>query len=213
MEETKTKYSWVWLAAAGAVIILSIIMHLILKADSAKQNIENTANAKTAESFDGASLKTNYGVIQIQFLPKEAPETVKNFVKLSQDGFYNGIKFHRVIKNFMIQTGDPLSKEDNAGEYGTGGPGYTFKDEINNEPLARGAIAMANAGPNTNGSQFFIITALETPWLQGKHTVFAKVTSGMDVVDKIESAETYNFNQFVQNVPKEPVVIERIVLK
>jgi len=123
------------------------------------------------------------GDIVIEFYPADAPKTVENFVKLAGDGFYDGVIFHRVIKDFMIQGGDPTGT-------GTGGPGYTFEDEFNDNKVVRGALAMANAGPNTNGSQFFIVTTDEAPWLDGKHTVFGEVTSGMDVVDKIEGLDT-----------------------
>ena len=125
-----------------------------------------------------ATLQTNHGAIELQLHPDEAPKTVENFVKLARDGFYDGVIFHRVIPDFMIQGGCPQGT-------GTGGPGYTFKDEINDHKVARGALAMANAGPNTNGSQFFIVTVQSAEWLDGKHTVFGEVTDGMDVVDTI----------------------------
>ena len=130
-----------------------------------------------------ATMQTNQGTIEIELFDDNAPKTVENFKKLAGDGFYNGIIFHRVIPDFMIQGGDPTGT-------GTGGPGYQFEDEFNDHKVERGALAMANAGPNTNGSQFFIVTAEATPWLDGKHTVFGKVTSGMDVVDAIEQTET-----------------------
>jgi cyclophilin family peptidyl-prolyl cis-trans isomerase len=130
-----------------------------------------------------ATMQTNQGTIEIELFDDDAPKTVENFKKLAGDGFYNGIIFHRVIPDFMIQGGDPTGT-------GTGGPGYQFEDEFNDHKVERGALAMANAGPNTNGSQFFIVTAEATPWLDGKHTVFGKVTSGMDVVDAIEQTET-----------------------
>ena len=136
------------------------------------------------------TLKTNYGDVTLELFPKDAPVTVENFVKLSREGFYNGTRFHRVIKDFMIQGGDPNSKDDDWSNDGTGGPGYTFKDEINQHKIVQGVIAMANAGPATNGSQFFIVTADATPWLDGKHTVFGRVTAGMDVVEKIETVQT-----------------------
>jgi peptidyl-prolyl cis-trans isomerase B (cyclophilin B) len=128
-------------------------------------------------------MQTNQGTIEIELFDEDAPKTVENFKKLANDGFYNGVIFHRVIPDFMIQGGDPTGT-------GTGGPGYQFEDEFNDHKVARGALAMANAGPNTNGSQFFIVTAEATPWLDGKHTVFGKVTSGMDVVDTIEQTDT-----------------------
>jgi cyclophilin family peptidyl-prolyl cis-trans isomerase len=130
-----------------------------------------------------ATMQTNQGAISLELFDEEAPKTVENFKKLAGEGFYDGLVFHRVIKDFMIQGGCPQGT-------GTGGPGYTFEDEINDHKIVRGALAMANAGPNTNGSQFFLVTTDAAPWLDGKHTVFGQVTDGMDVVDKIEGAET-----------------------
>jgi cyclophilin family peptidyl-prolyl cis-trans isomerase len=130
-----------------------------------------------------ATLQTNHGAIDIELYDDDAPTTVENFKKLAQDGFYDGVIFHRVISDFMIQGGDPTGT-------GTGGPGYQFEDEFNDHKVEKGALAMANAGPNTNGSQFFIVTADACPWLDGKHTVFGRVTSGMDVVSAIEQVET-----------------------
>ena len=130
-----------------------------------------------------ATLRTSEGPITIELFDEDAPQTVANFKKLAGDGFYDGVIFHRVIKDFMIQGGDPTGT-------GSGGPGYTFEDEINDHKIVRGALAMANAGPNTNGSQFFIVTAEEAPWLDGKHTVFGRVSDGMDSVSAIESTPT-----------------------
>jgi peptidyl-prolyl cis-trans isomerase B (cyclophilin B) len=130
-----------------------------------------------------ATMTTSEGPITIELFDEDAPETVANFKKLAGDGFYDGLIFHRVIRDFMIQGGCPQGT-------GTGGPGYTFKDEFNQHKIVRGALAMANAGPNTNGSQFFLVTTGEAPWLDGKHTVFGQVTEGMDVVDKIEGKPT-----------------------
>src|SRR5438270_12039154 len=130
-----------------------------------------------------ATLHTNHGPIEVELFPDEAPKTVENFVKLARDGFYDGLIFHRVIPDFMIQGGDPKGT-------GSGGPGYTFEDEFNEHKVERGALAMANAGPNTNGSQFFVVTTDAAPWLDGKHTVFGRVTGGMDAVDSIEKTET-----------------------
>src|ERR671923_504760 len=135
------------------------------------------------EGVSGATLHTNAGPIKVRFFDDDAPKTVANFRKLAGEGFYDGLIFHRVIKDFMVQGGCPEGT-------GTGGPGYTFEDEPNQHRVTRGAIAMANAGPNTNGSQFFIVTAAECPWLDGKHTVFGEVTGGMDVVDRIGGTET-----------------------
>jgi len=147
-----------------------------------------------------ANLNTNQGTIAVELFDEDAPETVSNFRKLASDHFYDGIIFHRVIPEFMIQGGCPQGT-------GTGGPGYTFKDEINQHKVVRGALAMANAGPNTNGSQFFIVTAESAPWLDGKHTVFGRITSGMDAVDAIEALPTDSRDR-----PVEPPVIESIEL-
>jgi cyclophilin family peptidyl-prolyl cis-trans isomerase len=130
-----------------------------------------------------ATMQTNAGTIGLELFDEDAPKTVANFKKLAGEGFYDGLIFHRVIKDFMIQGGCPQGT-------GTGGPGYTFEDEINDHKIVRGALAMANAGPNTNGSQFFVVTTQAAPWLDGKHTVFGRVTDGMDIVDKIEASET-----------------------
>src|SRR5262249_1441336 len=130
-----------------------------------------------------ATMTTNHGDITFELFDEDAPKTVENFRKLARDGFYDGVIFHRIISNFMIQGGDPDGT-------GMGGPGYTFQDEINQHKVVRGALAMANAGPDTNGSQFFIVTVDQAPWLDGKHTVFGKVTGGMEVVDKLESLPT-----------------------
>lgn len=153
---------------------------------------EQAANVQLenlAATYDRAIVRTSLGNITIQFFVADAPITINNFMNLAQKGFYDGTTFHRVIKDFMIQGGDPNSKDDDWSNDGTGGPGYYFNDEINAHKLVRGALAMANAGPNTNGSQFFIVTKSETPWLDGKHTVFGEVIEGMDVVAAIEGVE------------------------
>jgi peptidyl-prolyl cis-trans isomerase B (cyclophilin B) len=150
--------------------------------------------------MSNATLHTNHGAIEVELFDDDAPKTVENFRKLAGDGFYDGVIFHRVIKDFMIQGGDPTGT-------GTGGPGYTFEDEINDNKVVRGALAMANAGPNTNGSQFFIVTTGAAPWLDGKHTVFGRVTSGMEAVDSIEGSETDG-----RDKPKQDAVIERVEL-
>jgi peptidyl-prolyl cis-trans isomerase B (cyclophilin B) len=129
-----------------------------------------------------ATLETTLGPIEIELFPDDAPKTVENFVKLAGEGFYDDLTFHRVIPDFMIQGGCPRGD-------GTGGPGYTFEDEQNDHAVARGALAMANAGPDTNGSQFFIVTVADASWLNGKHTVFGRVTDGMDVVDRISQVD------------------------
>jgi cyclophilin family peptidyl-prolyl cis-trans isomerase len=147
-----------------------------------------------------ATLHTNHCAIAIELFDEDAPKTVENFHKLARDGFYDGVVFHRIIPDFMIQGGDPTGT-------GMGGPGYTFEDEFNEHKVERGALAMANAGPNTNGSQFFIVTTAAAPWLDGKHTVFGRVTDGMDAVDTIEQVD-----RDAQDKPREPVVIERVEL-
>jgi peptidyl-prolyl cis-trans isomerase B (cyclophilin B) len=149
-----------------------------------------------------ATLNTSKGTIEIDLFDADAPNTVENFTKLAKQGFYDGLIFHRVISGFMLQGGCPEGT-------GTGGPGYTFDDEHNAHPVARGALAMANAGPNTNGSQFFIVTAEECPWLDGKHTVFGAVTAGMDVVDAIDAVETDGRDRPTTPIPIESVTIDR----
>ena len=145
-----------------------------------------------------ATMQTNHGSIRIELFDDDAPKTVDNFTKLAKKGFYNGVIFHLVIPDFMIQGGDPTGT-------GSGGPGYQFEDEFNENRVERGALAMANAGPNTNGSQFFIVTATECPWLDGKHTVFGQVTAGQDVVERIGSTKTDSGDR-----PVEPIGIETV---
>jgi peptidyl-prolyl cis-trans isomerase B (cyclophilin B) len=143
-------------------------------------------------------IHTNYGAIELELFAEDAPKTVENFEKLAREGFYDGVVFHRVIPDFMVQGGDPTGT-------GSGGPGYQFEDEFNERKVVRGALAMANAGPNTNGSQFFVVTADACPWLDGKHTVFGQVTSGMDVVDTISELP-----RDAGDRPREDVVMERV---
>jgi cyclophilin family peptidyl-prolyl cis-trans isomerase len=147
-----------------------------------------------------ATMHTSEGAIELELFDDDAPKTVGNFRKLAGDGFYDGLIFHRVIPDFMIQGGCPQGT-------GTGGPGYTFEDEVNDHKVVRGALAMANAGPNTNGSQFFIVTTESAPWLDGKHTVFGRVTSGQDVVDRIAEADRDGRDR-----PTTDIVIERVAL-
>jgi cyclophilin family peptidyl-prolyl cis-trans isomerase len=147
-----------------------------------------------------ATLHTTAGPIVVELFDDDAPKTVENFRKLAGDGFYDGLGFHRVIPDFMIQGGCPEGT-------GTGGPGYTFEDEFNDHKIVRGALAMANSGPNTNGSQFFIVTKQAADWLDGKHTVFGEVSEGMENVDSIEKTETGPGDR-----PVEPQLIERVEL-
>ncbi|MFA5000325.1 MAG: peptidylprolyl isomerase [Patescibacteria group bacterium] len=185
------------------------------QADDKINNLDN--KPMTIKALDGQSdltgqysravLKTSQGDITVKFYATDSPITVNNFLNLAAAGFYDGVKFHRVIKDFMIQGGDPLSKEGDAALWGTGGPGYKFQDEINSHKLVAGSLAMANAGPGTNGSQFFIVTAAATPWLDGHHTNFGEVVDGMDVVKKIEAAQTG-----VNDRPATDIVINKIEL-
>jgi len=144
------------------------------------------------------TMTTNKGDIVFEMFDDDAPKTVGNMRELAEKGFYDGLSFHRIIRDFMIQGGCPQGT-------GTGGPGYTFEDEINPHKVVRGALAMANAGPNTNGSQFFIVTTDAAPWLDGKHTVFGQVTAGMDVVDQLEGLPTDGRDR-----PQESAVIEKV---
>ena len=179
------------------------------KSNEKENNLIGQAVSAVNKSFNGAILKTNFGNIEIEFMQDDAPITVNNFIKLAEEGFYNGTRFHRVIDGFMIQGGDPLSKDlDMRERWGTGGPGYTFEDEIHeNNKNDIGTIAMANAGPDTNGSQFFINTN-NNNFLDTKHTVFGKVVSGMDVVRKISGVEVGTNDQ-----PVDDVLVVEIVLK
>jgi peptidyl-prolyl cis-trans isomerase B (cyclophilin B) len=151
-------------------------------------------------AMSSATMQTTEGTIVFELFDEDAPKTVGNFRKLASEGFYDGLNFHRIITDFMIQGGCPQGT-------GTGGPGYTFEDEINSHKVVRGALAMANAGPNTNGSQFFIVTAKSCPWLDGKHTVFGQVQSGMDVVARLEGVPTDGGDK-----PVEPVGIATVEL-
>ncbi|OIO20167.1 MAG: peptidylprolyl isomerase [Candidatus Magasanikbacteria bacterium CG1_02_41_34] len=161
-----------------------------------------------AIEYSRAVLHTNLGDITVALFVDKSPKTVNNFLNLAKAGEYDGTKFHRIIVDFMIQGGDLLSKDDSkVAMWGTGGPNYRFEDEFNDEPLVRGSLAMANAGPNTNGSQFFIVTAPETPWLNGKHTNFGEVVEGMNVVETIEKVSTGP-----QDRPLIPIVVESVEL-
>lgn len=207
MRSSETNY----VALAGVVLFAAFFIGLFIFLDKTEKTefvfAEKRANTLRAE-ISGATLETAFGTIDIVFLPGKAPIAVQNFITLAEKKFYDGTKFHRVIKNFMIQGGDPLSKDNKEqAAWGTGGPGYTFADEISDEKLVRGTVAMANSGPNTNGSQFFIVTASATPWLDGHYTVFGKVTKGMDVVDTISVAPVRG------DRPIDPVVIKGVSLR
>jgi cyclophilin family peptidyl-prolyl cis-trans isomerase len=199
----------------GGFLLTIVILSAVFILGYIFKNISMQGEIKVAKDLasktnlaQGMIIKTNVGEIELSLFSDKAPLTVSNFVKLSEDDFYNGTLFHRVIKDFMIQGGDPSSKDSDWSLHGTGGPGYTFVDEINDEKLVRGVIAMANSGPNTNGSQFFIVTKEATPWLDGKHTVFGKVVKGMEVVDSISMVQANN-----QDHPLSDIIIQKIVIK
>ena len=192
-----------------SIIVVAGALYFVIKPDTntPSTNDISTQNEQTQETMK-ATFTTNKGTFELELFADLAPKTVENFVTLAESDFYNDVKFHRVIAGFMIQAGDPLSKDDDMSDrWGTGGPGYQFEDEIHAENNnAIGTISMANAGPNTNGSQFFINTA-DNGFLDTKHTVFGKIVSGMDVVTAIENVETFPGDR-----PVEPVVIESIVI-
>lgn len=202
-----------------SLVIIALMFYLFFvlrKNNSVDTNINNSKQSTTmsttetkkeaslpyVEKYSEAVLKTSKGNIKIKFYVKDAPKTVNNFMKLADEKFYDGTAFHRVIKDFMIQGGDPLSKAEDWKNVavGTGDPGYKFADEFNSRKLVKGSIAMANSGPNTNGSQFFIVTAENTPWLDGKHTNFGEITDGMDVVEKVEKSETNAMDQPLEKI-------------
>ena len=198
-----------WLIFIIFIIGVSIVLWYYFNALKFEENLIAVYSYSDIEMKNKiVVMKTNFGDIKLDLFSKDASVTVDNFIKLSKSGFYKGTKFHRVIKDFMIQGGDPNSKDSNWSDDGTGGPGYIFKDEINQYKLIRGVIAMANAGPDTNGSQFFILTKDSATWLDGKHTVFGKVIEGINVVDKIENLKT-NANDH----PIEDAIILNIEIK
>lgn len=171
---------------------------------------ENSMTETQQQERTTVVMKTTAGDITIELFNDLSPITVENFITLVEEDFYDGILFHRVIPDFMIQGGDPLTKQQpkNWALHGTGGPGYTFNDEFNSEPLVRGSLAMANAGPNTNGSQFFIVTAPATPWLDGRHTNFGRVIEGMEVVDAIQNTERNERDHPLQDIAILDIVIQ-----
>jgi len=216
----KTKETTGLVVALVAIIILFAGAYYYINGREKNNNSADNflGNNKINENIDMENndnenksvvlMRTNLGDIKIELFQPDAPETVANFLKLAESGFYNDTKFHRVIKDFMIQGGDPNSKDDDWSNDGTGGPGYAFKDEINSHKLTRGTLAMANSGPDTNGSQFFIVTAEATAWLDGHHTVFGKVIEGMEVVSRIENSQT-NANDH----PLEDIIINGISVR
>ena len=195
------------------IIVLAVILvlrnnrkvALVIPMSSTPSEVSTTGNPVVI-------MDTSLGKIELELWPNKAPATVEKFLLLATDNFYAGTHFHRGISNFMIQGGDPLTKTDptNRAVHGTGGPGYTFADEINDEKLVRGVLAMANSGPHTNGSQFFIITADATPWLDGKHTAFGRVISGLEVVETISNLPTH---QDGSDHPVTPPIINSLTIK
>ncbi len=198
-----------YLETMGGRISVFLVLLVIIGVSTYFYFMDNNTTNKLNNEGGTAIFYTNMGEFEIEFFNEKSPKTVENFKKLASEGFYDGIKFHRVIKDFMIQGGDPLTKDDTAeARWGTGGPGYMFEDEITElNKNDKGTISMANAGPNTNGSQFFVNT-VNNNFLDGKHTVFGKVIRGMSVIDVIENVETK-----MGDVPVKAVVIERIELK
>lgn len=192
-------------AVAVLVVAVGIGSYYLFFCGAGSEGDANDMTTQNIQKKIYAVVETNFGDITLELFSADAPKTVENFTSLSRSGFYNGTKFHRVIKDFMIQGGDPFSKDDDWSNDGTGGPGYQFEDEINSHKIVKGVLAMANSGPDTNGSQFFIVTAEATPWLDGKHTAFGQVVEGIDVVAKIENVPT-NPNDH----PTEDVVVEGI---
>lgn len=189
------------------LIILILVGGYLFFTQDIKEDVSGEENITILPDTNMTiTMQTNFGEIELEMFSSDAPKTVENFIKLVKQGFYDGTRFHRVIKGFMIQGGCPLSQDIALKDkWGTGGPGYTFADEIHsNNYNVIGTISMANAGPNTNGSQFFINLA-DNNFLDTKHTVFGKVIQGMDIVRKIEEVVTEGPDR-----PSEDVIIESI---
>ncbi len=214
--------TWKFIIGILAIVVLIVVVYFVTRTPDDTSAVPSPVDTQTQTSqtanntvpskpmnYTEATFTTNMGSFTIAFDPQLAPNTVANFEKLASSGFYNKVKFHRIIAGFMIQGGDPLSKDDSQqSAWGTGGPGYQFADEITPDSKnVIGAVAMANSGPNTNGSQFFINVA-NNDYLDGHYSVFAHVTSGYDIVSKISQVKTGPNDR-----PVEPVVIESISLK
>ncbi len=198
---------WQVVAVVGAILFIIILLSMFKSGSDARDEVVNGTEQQLLTDVTGVKFVTNQGEFTIDFNHDKAPNTVGNFIKLAQAGFYDGQRFHRVIEGFMIQSGDPNSKDLNKQHlWGTGGPGYNFEDEFSDLSNVTGTISMANSGPNTNGSQFFINTN-DNVFLNGKHSVFGKVSSGMDVVMKISQVETDTADR-----PLSDVVVEKLEL-
>jgi len=195
--------------STNASVVKRVINSRTIQTQTITAN-NSTTTMEIPEKITSATITTNKGDIEITFA-SSTPETVSNFAKLATSGFYNGTRFHRVIRDFMVQGGDPLSKDvTKKNMWGTGGPGYSFKDETSpSDVFSQGTVAMANSGPNTNGSQFFIVTAIAgTPWLVGKHTVFGHITKGLDVALRMGDMQTDGADRPVQDV-----IVEKVEVK
>lgn len=200
----------IFLFFAGVILFSAGLWYLVSTAMHDEKTLKSRQSTTVFDSYNKptlAVLDTSLGEVSIQFLKGKATTTVDNFVKLAESDFYKNTKFHRVIKDFMIQGGDPLTRKSDTLQYGTGGPGYVFDDEINDEPMVRGVVAMANAGPNTNGSQFFILTS-DRPDLEGSYTAFAKVVDGMDVVDAISEVKRDE-----RDMPLKPIFLRSVTVR
>lgn len=195
------------MVVVSVLICFAVLFFFINKSNIVKDDISRAAAIDYGALYSGAVLHTSMGDIEIEFLKKEAPKAVYNFIALAEKNFYDRTKFHYVLKDFLIQGGDPLSRGNNTANYGTGGPGYTLEEEISDMPMVRGVVAMAKLGKRTSGSQFFIITAPELIGFNGQFTAFARVTSGLDILDRINNAPTD------KHVPKYPITINQIEIK
>jgi cyclophilin family peptidyl-prolyl cis-trans isomerase len=192
-----------------AVVTANILMDVIRASFSEQTSFSETTAINRKKTVRIATVETSLGSFVISFNRSSAPITVNNFAQLALSGFYDGTKIHRVVKDLLIQGGDPLSRENDKELYGTGGPSYVFEDEINGQPMKRGSVAMANSGkPNTNGSQFFVMVADEAPLMDGKYTVFGTVVKGMEVIDAINGVEVDE-----NNIPIVPVVVREIAIE
>lgn len=195
------------IVVVSVFICFGVLIFFINKSNTVKDEIIRANAVDYGALYSGAVFHTSMGDIEIEFLKKEAPKAVYNFITLAEKHFYDKTKFHYVLKDFLIQGGDPLSRGDNVTNYGTGGPGYTLEEEVSDTAMVRGVVAMAKVGKRTSGSQFFIITAPELVGFNGQFTAFAKVTNGLDILDRINNALTN------KHVPKYPITINQIEIK
>lgn len=199
---------WQVIAAVGAILFIIILVYMVKSSSETRDQVVNDTEQQFYSDVTSATFVTNQGDFTIALNHAKAPNTATNFVKLAKDGFYDGQRFHRVIEGFMIQAGDPNSKDLAKRDFwGTGGPGYTFADEFSDLSNVTGTISMANSGPNTNGSQFFI-NVNDNTFLDGKHSVFGSVTNGLDVIMKISQADTVE-----RDIPAQDIIIQKIELK